>query len=112
MTRKIAALIPDLFFRSKLEPLRKLGWEIDYFARPGAQLAIADLDAPGVPEAMDGLGVPILGYTAHEKVQEWQARLGSRGLAVSRNEFSRRLVELVEGVAKGAAERKGQDAEC
>ncbi|MBI4362671.1 MAG: hypothetical protein HY558_05800 [Euryarchaeota archaeon] len=115
MSDRILALVPDLFFRSKLESLRRMGWEVDYANPAGARLAIVDLDAPQSGEAIGKLSVPILGYTSHEMVPEWQARLGGRGMAVSRNEFSRRLVELVEQVARGETAARGaggKDPRC
>jgi len=62
----------------------------------GADLIVADLDA-GNPEALVGLGMPVLGYYSHVDVATKEAaEAAGVDLAVPRSRMARELPALVE----------------
>lgn len=65
------------------------GWD-------GIDLIVADLDAEN-PEALVGLGMPVLGYYSHLEVEtKKSAEAAGVDLAVPRSRMARELPELVE----------------
>ena len=66
-------------------------------ASPGeAELVVADLDAEN-PEALVGLGVPVLGYCSHVDVETRKAaEAAGVDLVVPRSRMSRELPALAE----------------
>ena len=61
-----------------------------------ADLLVADLDAES-PEALAGLGVPVLGYYSHVNVETKQAAdAAGIDLAVPRSRMARELPQLVD----------------
>jgi hypothetical protein len=61
----------------------------------GVDLIVADLDAVN-PEALAGLGVPVLGYYSHVNVETKEAaEAAGIDLAVPRSRMVRELPELV-----------------
>ena len=64
----------------------------------GIDLIVADLDAEN-PEALVGLGVPVLGYYSHVDVETKRtAEAAGVDLAVPRSRMARELPALVEGL--------------
>jgi len=62
----------------------------------GAELIVADLDAEK-PEALVGLGMPVLGYYSHVDVETREAaEAAGVDLVVPRSRMARELPELVE----------------
>ncbi len=61
-----------------------------------AELVVADLDTEN-PEALVGLGVPVLGYYSHVNVETKQAAdAAGIDLAVPRSRMARELPQLVD----------------
>jgi hypothetical protein len=64
----------------------------------GADLIVADLDVEN-PEALVGLGVPVLGYYSHVDVETKKtADAAGIDLAVPRSRMARELPALVDGL--------------
>jgi hypothetical protein len=64
----------------------------------GAELIVADLDAES-PEALVGLGVPVLGYYSHVDVEARRAaEAAGVDRVVPRSKMARELPQLVEGL--------------
>ncbi len=62
----------------------------------GADLIVADLDGEN-PEALVGLGIPVLGYYSHVNVETKEAAdAAGINLAVPRSRMARELPQLVE----------------
>ena len=62
----------------------------------GAELIVADLDVEN-PEALVGLGIPVLGYYSHVDVEtKKSADAAGIDLAVPRSRMARELPALVE----------------
>lgn len=62
----------------------------------GADLVVADLDAES-PEALAGLGIPVLGYYSHVNVETKRAAdAAGIDLAVPRSRMARELPQLVD----------------
>ncbi len=99
MARVLA--VADLMFGSKVEAtLRAAGHEVTLAgslqeARPdGVDLIVADLDAEN-PEALVGLGVPVLGYYSHVNVETREAaEAAGVDLAVPRSRMAREMPRL------------------
>ena len=69
--------------------LEESGWD-------GIDLIVADLDVEN-PEALVGLGMPVLGYYSHVEVETRKAaEAAGVDLAVPRSRMARELPELVE----------------
>ena len=105
---RVAALVPDLFFASKVEAtLSAAGHEVipaaDVAAAraAGAEAIVADLGAVG-PEELAGAGAPVLGFYPHTDV-ELRARADAASLArvVPRSRAARELPQLIAALLSG-----------
>jgi hypothetical protein len=68
-----------------------------------AELIVADLDVEN-PEALVGLGIPVLGYYSHVDVETRQAaEAAGVDLVVPRSRMSRELPDLVQGLVGGGS---------
>ena len=100
---RVVAVAPDLLLGSKIEAtLGAAGHEVTLSpALAGAplddaDLLVADLDAES-PEALVGLGVPVLGYYSHVNAETKRAAdAAGVDLAVPRSRMARELPQLVE----------------
>jgi len=105
---RVVAVASDLLLGSKVEAtltaaghevtltpaLQEGGWD-------GAELLVADLDAEN-PEALVGLGMPVLGYYSHVDVETRRAaEAAGVDLVVPRSRLARELPELVERLLQG-----------
>jgi hypothetical protein len=99
---RVVAIATDLLLGSKVEAmLRAAGHEVTLSPAlaeaplDDAELIVADLDAEN-PEALVGLGVPVLGYYSHVDVETKQAaEAAGVDLAIPRSRMARELPELV-----------------
>ena len=102
---RIVAVATDLLLGSKVEAtLSAAGHDVNLSAAlaeaplDGADLLVADLDSEN-PEALVGLGVPVLGYYSHTNVETKQAAdAAGIDLAVPRSRMARELPQLVDGL--------------
>jgi hypothetical protein len=100
---RVVAIAADLLLGSKVEAmLSAAGHEVTLSsALAGAplddvDLLVADLDAEN-PEALVGLGVPVLGYYSHVEVETKEAAdAAGVDLAVPRSRMARELPQLVD----------------
>jgi hypothetical protein len=100
--------VADLMFGSKVEAtLRAAGHEVALSASlrearlDGVELLIADLDTEN-PEALVGLGVPVLGYYSHVNVETREAALAAGvDLVVPRSRLAREMPGLAESLLQG-----------
>ena len=100
---RVVAIAPDLLLGSKIEAmLSAAGHEVTLAPALAeapldeADLLVADLDAED-PEALAGLGFPVLGYYSHVNVETKQAaEAAGIDLAVPRSRMARELPQLVE----------------
>ena len=100
---RVVAVTPDLLLGSKVEAtLKAVGHEVTLSpALPEApldeaDLVVADLDSES-PEALAGLGVPVLGYYSHVNAETREAAdAAGIDLAVPRSRMARELPELLE----------------
>ncbi len=100
---RVVAIAADLMLGSKVEAtLSAAGHEVTL--SPSLQeaplgeveLIVADLDAEN-PEALVGLGVPVLGYYSHVEVETRQtAEAAGVDLVVPRSRLAREMPQLVE----------------
>lgn len=106
---RVVVIAPDLLFGSRVEgALSAAGHEVVLTPSvqeadvQGLDLVVADLDAES-PEALVGLGVPVLGYYSHVEV-ETRAAAEAAGvdLVVPRSRAARELPALVEGLCSGS----------
>jgi hypothetical protein len=105
---QVVALTSDLLLGSKVEAmLSAAGHEVVLTPSlqdapwGGAELIVADLDVAN-PEALVGLGVPVLGYYSHVDVETRQAaEAAGVDLVVPRSRMARELPELVDRLLKG-----------
>jgi hypothetical protein len=105
---RVIALAADLMLGSKVEAtLRAAGHEVTVSPSlaeaplDGAELIVADLDL-GNPEALVGLGIPVLGYYSHVDVETKRvAEAAGVDLVVPRSRMARELPQLVEGLLEG-----------
>ncbi len=105
---RVVAIATDLLLGSKVEAmLSAAGHEVTLSpalaAAPleGADLIVADLDAES-PEALVGLGVPVLGYYSHVDVEAKRAaEAAGIDLAVPRSRMARELPELARKLLGG-----------
>ena len=99
----IAALVPDLFFASKVkETLTAAGHEVALAGSArAADLLIVDLDSVGPADAPEG--IPRLGFYSHVDV-ETRRRAEEAGfdLVVPRSRMAREMPELVAQVLASA----------
>lgn len=100
---RVVAVAADLMLGSKVEAtLSAAGHEVTLSPSlqeaplDEAELIVADLDAEN-PEALVGLGVPVLGYYSHVEVETRQAaEAAGIDLAVPRSRLAREMPQLVE----------------
>lgn len=100
---RVLSISTDLMLGSKVqETLKAAGHEvlaagsIEEGGWDGIDLIVADLDAEN-PEALVGLGMPVLGYYSHLEVEtKKSAEAAGVDLAVPRSRMARELPELVE----------------
>jgi hypothetical protein len=99
----VVAIAPDLLLGSKVEAmLSAAGHEVTLSPSlseaplDGADLIVADLDREN-PEALVGLGIPVLGYYSHVNAETRQAaEAAGIDLAVPRSRMARELPQLVD----------------
>jgi len=100
---RILSLSNDLMLGSKVqETLKAAGHEVVASASieestwDGIELIVADLDLEN-PEALVGLGMPVLGYYSHVDVETRKtAEAAGVDLVVPRSRMARELPQLVE----------------
>ena len=100
---RVVAVAADLMMGSKVEAtLRAAGHEVTLSPSlqeaplDRAELIVADLDAEN-PEALVGLGVPVLGYYSHVNAETRQvAEAAGVDLVVPRSRMVRELPALAE----------------
>ena len=105
---QVVALSANLMLGSKVEAtLRAAGHEVTLSPSlqeaplDEAELIVADLDL-GNPEALVGLGIPVLGYYSHVDVGTREAaEAAGIDLAVPRSRMARELPQLVERLLEG-----------
>jgi hypothetical protein len=105
---RVAAISSDLLLGSKVEAmLSAAGHEVVLSAAiaeaplDGAELIVADLDA-GNPEALVGLGMPVIGYYSHVDVDtRAAAEAAGVDLVVPRSRMARELPELATKLLGG-----------
>jgi hypothetical protein len=105
---RVVALSADLMLGSKVEAtLRAAGHEVTLSPSlqeaplAGAELVVADLELEN-PEALVGLGIPILGYYSHVDVDtRAAAEAAGVDLAVPRSRLARELPQLAERLLEG-----------
>ena len=100
---RVHSIADDLMLGSRVsETLAAAGHEvvsspsIEESGWDGIDLIVADLDLES-PEALVGLGMPVLGYYSHVEVEKKQAaEAAGIELAVPRSRMARELPALVE----------------
>lgn len=100
---RVLSISNDLMLGSKVqETLKAAGHEviaaraIEETTWDGVDLIVADLDAEN-PEALVGLGMPVLGYYSHVDVDTRKvAEAAGVDLVVPRSRMARELPELVK----------------
>jgi hypothetical protein len=100
---RVAAVASDLLLGSKVEAMLSasghhvtLSPALAEAPLDDAELLVADLDTEN-PEALVGLGIPVLGYYSHVNVETKQAAdAAGIDLAVPRSRMARELPQLVE----------------
>jgi hypothetical protein len=100
---RVVAVAPDLMFGSRIEEtLRAAGHEVTLSPSLSeapldrADLLIGDLEREN-PEALVGVGVPVLGFYPHTETQiKQQAEAAGVDLVVPRSRMAREMPELVE----------------
>jgi hypothetical protein len=105
---RVVAVAPDLLLGSKVEAmLRAAGHDVTLSPAlaeaplDDADLLVVDLDA-GNPEALVGLGMPVLGYYSHVDVETRQAaEAAGVDLVVPRSRMARELPQLAERLLSG-----------
>ncbi|HEX7293495.1 MAG TPA: hypothetical protein VF259_03025 [Solirubrobacterales bacterium] len=102
---RVVALSTDLLLGSRVEAtLRAAGHDVTLAPSlqeaplDGVDLLVADLDA-GNPEALVGLGVPVLGYYSHVEVATREAaEAAGVDRVVPRSRMARELPQLAAGL--------------
>lgn len=105
---RIVSIADDLMLASRVEAMLTAAGHQVVPARSlqearldGAALLVADLDVEN-PEALVGLGVPVLGYYSHVDAETRAAAVDAGvDLVVPRSRMSRELPELVDGLLAG-----------
>lgn len=100
---RVLSIAADLMLGSRVEEgLKAAGHEVttspslEETTWEGIDLIVADLDAEN-PEALVGLGVPVLGYYSHVDVETKEAaEAAGIDMAVPRSRMARELPALVE----------------
>jgi hypothetical protein len=104
----VLSIATELMLGSKVEAqLRAAGHEvttspsIEESTWEGVELIVADLDVEN-PEALVGLGMPVLGYHSHVDVATKEAaEAAGIDLVVPRSRMARELPELAERLLAG-----------
>lgn len=102
---RVVAISADLLLGSKVEGMlaaagheATLSPSLAEAPLDEAELIVADLDVEN-PEALVGLGVPVLGYYSHVDVETRRAaEAAGIDQVVPRSRMARELPELVEGL--------------
>lgn len=102
---RVLSISTDLMLGSKVEAqLTAAGHEVttapsmEETSWEGIDLIVADLDVEN-PEALVGLGMPVLGYYSHVDVDTREAaRAAGVDLVVPRSRMARELPALAEGL--------------
>jgi hypothetical protein len=105
---RVVAISADLLLGSKVEAMLKAaGHEVTLSPAiaeaplDGVELIVADLDAEN-PEALVGLGAPVLGYYSHVEVATKEAaEAAGVDLAIPRSRMARELPQLAEKLLGG-----------
>lgn len=105
---RVVAISADLLLGSKVDAmLRAAGHEVTLSPAlaeaplDDAELIVADLDAEN-PEALVGLGVPVLGYYSHVDVDTRKAaEAAGLDLVVPRSRMARELPNLAAELLEG-----------
>lgn len=105
---RIVSIAEDLMVASRVDTaLTSAGHHVilarsaDQASLGEADLVVADLDAVA-PDALAGLGVPVLGYYSHVDVETREAaEAAGVGLAVPRSRMARELPALAERLLSG-----------
>jgi len=105
---RVVAVAPDLLLGSKVEAmLGAAGHEVTLSLAlseaplDDADLLVADLDTEN-PEALVGLGIPVLGYYSHVNTETRQAAdAAGVDLVVPRSRMARELPQLAERLLSG-----------
>lgn len=105
---RVLSISTDLMLGSKVDAtLAAAGHEvttspsIEESTWDGKDLIVADLDVES-PEALVGLGVPVLGYYSHVDVETREAaQAAGVDLVVPRSRMARELPDLVKGLLDG-----------
>lgn len=108
MARVLA--VADLMLGSKVEAMLtaaghdvKLSPSLQEASLDGVQLVVADLDIEN-PEALVGLGIPVLGFYSHVDVDTKQAaEAAGIDLAVPRSRMARELPALAQKLLDSAS---------
>jgi hypothetical protein len=106
---RVVAVAADLMLGSKVEAtLSAAGHDVTLSPSlqeaplEEADLIVADLDVEN-PEALVGLGVPVLGYYSHVNVETREAaEAAGVDLVVPRSRMARELPELAERLLKSS----------
>jgi hypothetical protein len=105
---RIVAIAPDLLLGSRIsETLTAAGHEVTLSPSASeapldaAELLIADLEREN-PEALVGLGIPVLGFYPHTDVELRQvAEAAGVDLVVPRSRLAREMPQLVDRLLAG-----------
>ena len=105
---RVAAIASDLLLGSRVEAtLSAAGHEVSLAASladaplEGAELLVADLEGVN-PEALVGLGMPVLGYYSHVDAETRRlAEAAGVDMVVPRSRMARELPALVERLLNG-----------
>lgn len=105
---RVLSISNDLMLGSKVqETLTAAGHEVttspslEETTWDGVDLIVADLDVEN-PEALVGLGMPVLGYYSHVDVETQQAaKAAGVDLVVPRSRMARELPQLAERLLEG-----------
>ncbi len=105
---RVVAIAADLMLGSKVEAtLSAAGHEVTLSPSlqeaqlDGVELLVADLDVEN-PEALVGLGVPVLGYYSHVDVETREAaEAAGVDLIVPRSRLAREMPDLAKRLLQG-----------
>jgi hypothetical protein len=105
---RIVAIAPDLLFASRIsETLTAAGHDVTLSPSvseaplAAAEILIADLERTK-PEALVGLGIPVLGFYPHTDAELRQAAdAAGIDLVVPRSRLAREMPQLVDGLLAG-----------
>ena len=100
---RVVSIADDLMLASRVDAMLTAAGHHVVLARSlqeasldGTELLVADLDVEN-PEALVGLGMPVLGYYSHVDVETRQAALDAGvDMVVPRSRMSRELPQLAE----------------